>query len=51
MPRQHWTNFPDIAREKSQAYIEQKDKILRNADTKSKKGRKVKVKIVATIAN
>ena len=30
MPRQHCTNFPDIAQKNSQAYFEQKDKIVRN---------------------
>ena len=30
MPRQHCTNFPDIAQEKSRANIEQKDKIGQN---------------------
>ena len=30
MPLQHWTNFPNIAQERSQANIEQKDKIVRN---------------------
>ena len=30
MPRQPYSNFPDIAQEKSRANIEQKDKIVRN---------------------
>ena len=30
MPRQHCTNFRDIAQEKCGALIEQKDKIVRN---------------------
>ena len=30
MPRQPYSNFPDIAQEKSPANIEQKDKIVRN---------------------
>ena len=33
MPRQHYTNFPDIAQEKSRSNIEQKDKIVRNSFT------------------
>ena len=33
MPRQHCTNFPEIAQEKSRANIEQKDKIVRNTDS------------------
>ena len=32
MLRQHCTNFPEIAQEKSRANIEQKDKIIRNTD-------------------
>ena len=32
MPHQHYTNFPDIAQEKSRANIEQKDKIVRSKD-------------------
>ena len=35
MPRQHCTNFPDIAPEKSRVNIEQKDKIVRNIRIKS----------------
>ena len=33
MPRQHCTNFPDIAQEESWANTEQKDKIARNRNT------------------
>ena len=32
MPHQHYTNFPDIAQEKSRANIEQEDKIVRSKD-------------------
>ena len=35
IPRQHCTNFTDIAQEKSGANIEQKDKIARNKSIKS----------------
>ena len=36
MPRQHCTNFPDIAPEKSCTNIEQKDKIVGNIIIKQK---------------
>ena len=33
MPRQHCSNFPNIALEKSRVKIEQKDKIIRNIES------------------
>ena len=34
MQQQHCTNFPDIAQEKSRANNQQKDKLVRNINTK-----------------
>ena len=34
MQQQHCTNFPDIAKEKSRANNQQKDKLVRNINTK-----------------
>ena len=38
MPRQHYTNFPEIAQEKSGANIEQRDRIVRNNPINQFKG-------------
>ena len=46
MPRQHYTNFPDITQEESRANIEQKDKIVRNISIKGKKERVSKQKLL-----
>ena len=38
MPGQHYTNFPEIAQEKSGANIEQRDRIVRNNPINQFKG-------------